>query len=174
MLDVSISYNRYKFLGHEFLTWLWFIMEEDQDRFHHIEKELIFLTIDNRIVLENTRHEAVERIIINGDEADLEEGKLCLRKGGLVTELNFSCKSGNIGFKFNLKGESLTLSAIKVSETGAIEQEEDLDGAVLEKIFLCEKVVHLIETLYFQFVKLRLSTSWHKTIVPLVKKWISV
>jgi hypothetical protein len=30
MLDVSVSYNRYKFLGHEFLTWLWFLMEKNR------------------------------------------------------------------------------------------------------------------------------------------------
>ena len=30
MLDVSVSYNRYKFLGHEFLTWLWFLIEKDR------------------------------------------------------------------------------------------------------------------------------------------------
>lgn len=173
MLDVSISYNRYKFLGHEFLTWLWFCMEEDQERFQKIDNTLLFLTIDNRIVLENTRHDAVERIIISGDEADLEEGKLCLKKGGLVTELNFSCKSGNISFKFNLKGESLNISSIKLSETGKIEQTEDFEGAVLEKIFLCEKVVNLVETLYLQFIKLRLSASWNETVTPMVKSWIA-
>lgn len=30
MLDVSVSYDRYKFLGYEFLTWLWFLIEKDQ------------------------------------------------------------------------------------------------------------------------------------------------
>ncbi len=115
----------------------------------------------------------MERIIISGDEADLEEGKLSLKKGGLVTELNFSCKSGNVSFKFNLKGESLNISSIKLSETGKVEQSEDFEGAVLEKIFLCEKVVNLVETLYLQFIKLRLSASWNKTVAPVVKKWIA-
>ena len=31
MLDVAISYNRYMFLGHEHLTWLWFAIEKGQD-----------------------------------------------------------------------------------------------------------------------------------------------
>ena len=29
MLDVAVAYNRFKFLGDEFLTWLWFIIEQD-------------------------------------------------------------------------------------------------------------------------------------------------
>ena len=33
MLDISIAYNRYKYLGHEFLTWLWFIMENEPRSF---------------------------------------------------------------------------------------------------------------------------------------------
>ena len=27
MLDIATAYNRYRFLGYEFLTWLWFAME---------------------------------------------------------------------------------------------------------------------------------------------------
>lgn len=38
MLDVSVSYNRYKFLGYEFLTWLWFAIEKDQDNIRKLER----------------------------------------------------------------------------------------------------------------------------------------
>ena len=29
MLDVAVAYNRFKFLGEEFLTWLWFVIDQD-------------------------------------------------------------------------------------------------------------------------------------------------
>ena len=33
MLDIAVAYNRYKFLGNEFLTWLWFMIETDESSF---------------------------------------------------------------------------------------------------------------------------------------------
>ena len=33
MLDLAVAYNRYRFLGDEFLTWLWYTIENDPDVF---------------------------------------------------------------------------------------------------------------------------------------------
>ena len=42
MLDVSLTYYRYGFLGSEFLTWLWFyIVNTDQDKLFDNKKEII-------------------------------------------------------------------------------------------------------------------------------------
>ncbi len=172
MLDVSVAYDRYKFLGHEFLTWLWFIMDVDQSSIVKTNKDMVSLEMDNRIVLENSLDDRVENIRIKGDDAGLEEAKISLQKGGIVTELNFSFKSGDHEWKFNIKGESLNISSLKAPETGKIENNDDIEGAVLEKIYLYEKVVSLVENLYNQFIHLRISNKWDDDIVLRIKKWI--
>lgn len=172
MLDISVAYNRYKFLGNEFLTWLWFIMDADQTSIVKTNKDMVSLEMDNRIVLENSLDNRVENIRIKGDDAGLEEAKLSLQKGGVVTELNFSLKIGEHEWKFNIKGESLNISSLKSPETGKIEKKEDVEGAVLEKIYLYEKVVSLIENLYKQFIQIRISNKWNSETVPRIKKWI--
>ena len=172
MLDVSVAYNRYKFLGHEFLTWLWFIMDADQTSIVKKNKDMVSLEMDNRIVLENSIDNGVENIRIKGDDAGLEEAKLSLQKGGVVTELNFSLKTGEHEWKFNIKGESLNISSLKSPETGKVEKKEDIEGAVLEKIYLYEEVVSLVENLYNQFIHLRISDKWDNDTVPRIKKWI--
>ena len=68
MLDISFAYSRYKFLGNEFLTWLWFVVENDRERLNKIEQDLVYLNIGNRIVLENRINDAVETITILGDD----------------------------------------------------------------------------------------------------------
>jgi len=55
MLDVAVAYNRFKFLGDEFLTWLWFIIENDPKYLKKFSPDLLSLEIGNRIVLENRR-----------------------------------------------------------------------------------------------------------------------
>jgi len=172
MLDVAVSYNRYKFIGHEFLTWLWFTIESEPDVLRKADETLTSLTIGNRIVLENTINDASEIITIKGDDAGLEEGQLSLRKGAVVIEINLSYKSENQEWAFTLKGESLSFSSLKVPETGPIETGDDIEGMVLEKVYLYEKAIQLIRRLFDLFLQLRSSLQWKDNILPEMKKWI--
>lgn len=172
MLDISFAYSRYKFLGNEFLTWLWFIIEQDSEKLEQIEKDLVFLHIGNRIVLANKINDAVETITILGDDAGLEEGILSLGKGAVVTEINLLYKSGDNEWRFTIKGESMNISNLKIPETAIVESSEDIEGMVLEKAYLYEKVTKLIDNLFNEFIKLRVSGKWSESIVPEIRKWI--
>ena len=172
MLDVAVSYNRYKFLGHEFLTWVWFVIEKQPEVLRTAAPELVSLQVGNRIVLENRRNNTVESITIKGDQPGLEEGTLALQKGAVVTDLNLIYKSGDQEWRFSIKGESLNLSGLKTPQTAPIENKEDMEGAVLEKIFLYDKALALIQQLYKQFIRLRLTPKWGQEVVPKIRSWI--
>jgi hypothetical protein len=171
MLDIAIAYSRYKFLGNEFLTWLWFMIASDQDRLRKYDTDLVSLTVGNRLVLENTRHNAKETITIKGDNANLEEGLVALTKGAVVTEIHLSYKTGAQTWGFSLKGESLNISNLKLPETGPVETPEDLEGVVLEKVYLIEKVVGLVNNLFAHFIHLRLSNTWDNQTAFRIRKW---
>jgi len=173
MLDVAVAYNRFKFIGDEFLTWLWFIIENDPGYLKNLSPELSSLEIGNRIVLENRRHQAVESITIKGDDANLEEGILALRKGAVVIELNLCFKSGDQEWRFTIKGESLNLSSFKTPFSGPIETAEDVEGAVLEKVYLYDRAIQLVDNLFKNFIKVRASDHWETKVIPVIKKWIS-
>ena len=172
MLDVSVSYNRYKFLGHEFLTWLWFVIENDRNKLRNLENELISLDIGNRIVLENRLNDTLETITIKGDDAGLEEGVLSLKKGAVVTELNLSYKEANQEWRFTIKGESLSIANLRTPDTKQIESQEEVEGAVIEKAFLYNKAAQLIDTLFAQFIKLRISNEWNKQVIQRLRDWM--
>lgn len=172
MLDVSVAYNRYKFLGHEFLTWLWYTIETDPEMLKKADPDLVSLVIGNRVVLENSRHNREETITIRGDGAGLEEGLIALKKGGKVTEVNLVYCSAEYEWRFNVKGESLALSSLKTPQTGKVEKKEDLEGTVLERIFLVEKIVSLTYNLYALFIAARLSSDWDRRTVSRINKWI--
>ena len=136
MLDVSLSYNRYKFLGFEFLTWLWFMMDNDQEELRRIDKDLDSLFVGNRIVLENQLHDTKETVTIKGDDIGLEEGILALKKGAVVTEISIVYGTGDYEWRFSVKGENLNLGNLKPPETGPLESAEDIEGVLLEKVYL--------------------------------------
>lgn len=173
MIDVAVAYNRYKFLGDEFLTWLWFIIAEDQQILKKVDSEFVSLEVGNRIVLENHKKESGERITIKGDDASLEEAILALKKGAMVSELNITYTSGDLKWQFTLKGESLNISSLKTPNIGSPETNEDVEGFVLEKTYLYERMVNLLENLYAYFIKLRISDSWQNNIVPRIHKWLT-
>jgi len=173
MLDVAISYSRYKFIGYEFLTWLWFVMENQPQLLRQVDNELVSLDVGNRMVLENNRNEDVQSVTIKGDPAGLEEGLLALRKGAVVTELKLVYKAGNNEWRFGLKGESLNMSSLKPPPVGTVERSEDVEGAVLEKVFLYEKIFSLVNNIYKAFIQLRVSDRWDTETVPSIRKWIS-
>lgn len=172
MLDIAFAYNRFKFLGDEFLTWLWFVIENDPGVLKNISPDRSSLETGNRIVLENRQHQAVERVTIKGDDANLEEGILALRKGALVTEINLCFEADDKEWRFTIKGENLNISGFKTPFSGIIETEADVEGAVLEKIYLYEQAIQLVDDLYKNFIKIRVSSQWSTQVVPMIKKWI--
>jgi hypothetical protein len=173
MIDIAIAYNRYRFLGNEYLTWLWFLIENESAQLNQMDNDLTALEIGNRMVLENRRNEGVETITIKGNEAGLEEGILALKKGALVNEVNLLYRCGDQIWQFNLKGESLNISSLKTPETGKVETKVDTEGAVLEKLYLYEKVVDFVEGSFQLFIKTRLSDKWETVVVPQIKEWLS-
>lgn len=171
MLDVAVAYNRFKFLGEEFLTWLWFVIDQNPTLLRKTDPDLTSLEIGNRIVLEKRHKKTVERITIKGERAGLEEAMLALKKGALVAELNLVYRSDEQKWQFTLKGESLNLSGMKTPKIAAPQNPEDMESIILEKIFLYDKILQFLQKLYKTFIKYRLSDQWPKRDVVLIKKW---
>jgi hypothetical protein len=115
---------------------------------------------------------AKETLTIKGDAAGLEEAVVALTKGALITELQLIYKSGSVQWVFAIKGESLSMSGIKLPETGPVTSETDLEGAILEKIYLYEKPIELMDKIYAEFLKKRLSEDWGGKIIPALQQWL--
>ncbi len=170
MLDIAVAYNRYKFLGHEFLTWMWHRIDNDI-REDGADSEIMTLSIGSRIVIENCRHNREEVLTIRGDGAGLEEGLLALNKGGKVTEMHLIYRKGELEWRFTIKGESLNISSLKCPQTGNLEKKDEVEGAVLERIYLVDQVIDLVNGLYCRFVRERLSSGWEQRLRA-INEWI--
>lgn len=170
MLDASISYYRYAFLGCEFLTWLWYSVSTSG--INTILEKGDSLEIGNKIVLERKLQDSIEKITIKGKDADLEEGFISLKKGAVVKELNLLYKSGDKEWVFTVTGENLSLSNIKTPDIGFIETKNDVEVFAIEKIFLFSLIYSLIDDLYKNFIKVRVSEKWN-IVVSDIRKWIN-
>ncbi len=172
MLDISAGYIKYQFLGGEFLTWLWFLIENPLKSAPLWADQVPQLILGDRMVLENRSVENFETVTIKGDHAGLEEGYLALKKGAHVAEMNIICRLEDQSWRFTIKGENLSLTNFKTPLTGKISNSEEVEGALLEKAYLYETAFQWIDTLFDAFLKARLSNVWTTQWVADIRNWI--
>ena len=174
MLDIATGYNKYKFLGNDFLTWLWYLIENNINIKELIKSEYESITfeIGNSIVLENLLGDKLkEKISIKGDEAGLEEGKTALKKGAVVTSINLILELDKEEYKFSIKGESLNITGFKTPSFKS-EKNEEIEGAIIDKAFFCEKIYNFIDTLFYKFIEKRSSDTFKDKDIHEIRKWI--
>jgi hypothetical protein len=148
------------------------MMEKQSDFFSSLGMNSVTVAVGNRIVVENRFGDSTEIVTIKGNDAGLEEAYLALKKGALITEMNLLCTMEDYQWQFSIKGESLNISSLKTPETAVTENRQDLESAVLEKIYLVQKVTNLLEGLYATFIKKRITDDWTKVTVPEMIQWI--
>jgi len=49
-----------------------------------------------------------------------------------------------------------------------------VEGAVLEKVFLCSNVFEIVDTLYSSYIKRRISDNWTAGDLAAMRKWVQI
>ena len=112
------------------------------------------------------------RQIIRGEAAQMEEGLVALRKGALVSEVNLSVEIGDQAYSMNVRGADLMVGSLKTPSTGPVRIVDEMEGAILEKAGLLEKALAVLDSLFFAFIRLRISDAWGEE-VKKVRRWVS-
>ncbi len=174
MLDIATGYNKYKFLGNDYLTWIWFLIEKNKNISSIINsKDAVIFEVGNSLVLENRLGDkSKEKITIKGDQAGLEEGTTALKKGAFVTQINLICKINEDEYKFTIKGESLNITGLKTPKIDLSKNEDEIEGVILEKAFFGFKIFEVIDTLFLKYIELRVSDEWNHEGLQEIKSWI--
>jgi len=176
MLDIATAYNKYTFLGNDFLTWIWFLIETDQNISSILNtKDSVTLEVGNSIVLENKLGDKTkEKVSIKGDRAGLEEGTTAVKKGAWVTQINLLCKINEDEYKFTIKGESFNITGLKTPKTeiSNSKKDDEIEGIVLEKSFFCFEIFKVIDTLFLKYLEQRTSDDWNSKGLQDIKAWI--
>lgn len=155
-----------EFLGSEFLTWLWF-KSETANSFNILD-QTVELSIGNKLILAEDR----EKIICHSEQANLALAKRALKDGKRVKQAQFKIEVDSQSYSFTLDSSFLDLKSCKVPKV-SLEDREDLQGAILEQIFLFKKISRILDELLLQFTKLRLSADWSSIAVE-IKNWIVI
>ena len=159
-------------IGREFLTWLWFKTEERNGKIKLSDNLDVDLSFLKRLVLEAGEGEYTQSVVCQGLHADLNEGKEALRQGKKVREARLKLQHNQNEWEFTLKGDTFHVQSLKTSEIKEDEPGEERSGKILERIYLIEEAVRLLDELYTLFLSVRFSSQWESKELKRLRQWL--
>jgi hypothetical protein len=161
------------FLAREFMTWLWFKSEERDGAISIPGQADVVLSYERRVVLESGEGEYSETVACQGLHADLREGKAAIREGKKVREARLRLEKDSDRWEFTLKADRFQFQSMKLPAAGGFDEEgEEKEGGVLERIYLVETAMKIMDDLFAFFLKRRLSPQWVSEEIPRIKTWL--
>lgn len=163
------------FLGREFLTWLWFRSDRSGGRIDLPGDKVIEVSFLDRMTLDLAEADTPQTVSLKGEQSELREGLAALREGKKIEEARISVRSGDNDFTMNIKATWFSFGSFKtppVFKSDASEEEDD-EGAFLEKVSLIEEGMAAIDTLFEYFLRLRVSDQWELSELPALRRWIA-
>ena len=159
-------------LGQEFLTWLWYQSDTSPGCFVDREGTPFSVYMEQRIVVEGGEGDARETASVSGSLSPLREARFGLGVGKKVSRALLRIEKEELNFQVNVKAENFCFNGVKTPKLERAGDDEDPDALLLEKFYLLEMCVSLIDELYARFLKLRLSSSWENEVNDM-RQWMT-
>jgi hypothetical protein len=165
-----------RFLGQEFLTWLWYKSDERGGTIELPNAGDIQVVFEKHMLLEYGEGEALEKAICQGLHTELREARTGLITGKKLEQARIMLVLGEYEFHLTLKGSLFEFRSVKLPKTMAgVEEGDDpeaVEGRLLDRAGLYETAVHTVDELFRLFLKVRVSPEWPEE-MERVRTWIN-
>ena len=153
-----------RFLGQEFLTWLWYASEKRGGMLDVPGIGDIVVVFEKHLLLEYGEGDSFEKLICQGLQAELNEARTGLKMGKKLEQARILLGRGEYEWNLTLKGSRFDFKSVKTPKTMASSEEADdsaaIEGRILDKVGLYEEALHLVDEMFRMFLKLRISAQW--------------
>lgn len=160
-----------RFLGYEFLTWLWFFTEHAEGKLRYTPELDVQVELGERLVL-TLPGEGREKIVCTTQANALSEARVALQQGKMVEEIQIQMRAGDNDYQVTLDSTLHAFKGLKTPRQLPDFDQEDPDGRFLEKMFFVEEVSSILNALYATYLRMRLGGSWESDTLPVLKEWI--
>jgi hypothetical protein len=174
MRDLVELLYAYRFLGREFLTWLWFKSEAELDGLIKVrEQEPVIVAVGDKMTLETGDGEYRETLVLQGSHSEHREARLGLMQGKLPEEMHLKLIRGQDEWQLTLKAATLEIKGLKSkSAAGPQEDDEDQEAFFFDQMYQVEAISAIIDGLFREFLQVRLSPAWEQEEMPRVQDWL--
>ncbi len=167
-MDLLDRIESKRFLGREFLVWLWWKSELTDGHMTIKGFDSCDVWLDGQLTLE-TRAQEVEQSTLKGAAPSATpEAREALRQGKMPTKARICITHGEQQYACVFGAETFGLSGVKIP---ALLQEAE-DDQFYERMYLLEVLEEILGELYKEFLSLRLSPLWETDLIPAMRAWI--
>ena len=165
-----------RFLGQEFLTWLWYKSEERGGAVLLPESGDIQLVFEKYMILESGEGESLERLICKGLQTELQEARTGLLMGKKLEQARVYLARGDYEWRLTLGATLFEYRNVVLPRTVTASDEGTdpvaVEAKTLERIGMSEEALRTIDELFRLFLGLRTGPDWAEELAGL-KGWIS-
>lgn len=168
-MDLVDRIETTRFLGSEFLLWLWFAGDVTGGKHEIGDRDVVEVSLESQLKLIDPLS-ARESIAMRGEDPfGSPEADQALKNGKLPAKVFLRVKQGENEWLASLSGPQFALSGIKLPAL----LNEAADEPLFERLRLLEQFDDMLHELYRQFLTVRLSPSWSSELVPAMKNWVA-
>lgn len=166
-MDRLLAIEQTRFLGREFLLWLWFSSEEQNSMLRLEDGAEIELFLDDRIVMEPVHGEGNRHQLSGQDPATSPEAAVALRMNKIPSEVKIKIVRQAQAWAFSLRGDDLQIRSLKIPDVLS----DGGDEKVAERLFLMEEVEAMLAGLWTAFLRERIGQDWSMRLLR-IQGWI--
>jgi len=154
-MDLIDLIEQRRFLGGEFLTWLWYRCDTEGGDFELPSIGSLGVSFDDQLVLEAFLAESEQSRLSGASPCHSPEAKTALQSGKRVSKAKLRFLNEDREWVFVVSAADFTFSSVKVP---AVLKEED--ERLLERVSLIDELSEMWAALYQLFLTQRLSDTW--------------
>ncbi|HBI14036.1 MAG TPA: hypothetical protein DDY20_00670 [Desulfobulbaceae bacterium] len=174
-MDLVDLIQEKRFLGQEFLAWLWYKSQERGGAIDIPGIGDVLVVFEKHMLLEFGEGEANETVICRGLQTELKEAKAGLLMGKKPEQARIRLARGEHEFGVTLTAATLEFRNVRLPKTVAAGEEEEgpeaREGQILERIGLFEELSSLVNDLFRMFIQVRASAQWPEELEK-VRRWV--
>ncbi len=158
-------------LPSEFLTWLWWITEENGGSMDlGGDVGPVDVWVDDRITFRAMSDDKNLAVITSENASSTREARAALAAGRVVKELRLQLKREDREFSFILRGAHLDLVGAKLPGTV---KNGDMAEVLYDRIYLYEELHFVVAALLQRFAESRTNPDWYSVVAPAMLAWVA-
>jgi recombination associated protein RdgC len=175
-MDLVDLIQEKRFLGQEFLAWLWYKSEERGGSVEVPGRGDVLVVFEKHMLLEYGEGDASEKVICRGLQTELKEARAGLGLAKKPEQARVRLAWSDYEFSVTLAAAIFEFRNVRLPKTAGSEEDdgraESLEGRILERIALFEHLTRLVDDLFRMYINVRATRLWNEELVK-IRAWIN-
>lgn len=171
-MDLIDIIDEYKCIGQNFLPWLWF--KSESEGIVDAGNGAIEFSFVKQMTLESELGKDSEKVVCSSQKNGFSEARLALRNGKKLEQARLILHWNDMKYCVTACASTFELKSVSLPKTAGLETEEieEVEGMILEKIYLYERLNSMLYELLVNFLRIRLSERWQQEYLEM-QNWIN-